>query len=268
MAAVAVAGVASAQVTISGVAAVSYQQAVGGVVGFDRTDANLNFAATEDLGGGLSASASMSFDLGTRQSTALASTNSAMSLSGGFGTVAYSNVAAGSSRLSGGESLVTSINGAMGGDLAVSQVKYTLPTLVDGLTLAVDATDLVRVQGSTAITYTVGYKTGPVSVTYDQRDSDKRQRVLVSFDAGVAMISASSDINADDENEFAITAPMGGATVGMHWFGEGNNSGTAVAASYALSKRTSLTISYANLKNPTDATYNGNTSRIRLGHTF
>ena len=62
----AVSGVASAQVSVTGGLGFSYQKnanAVGGSAnhGMQMTDGNLNFAATEDLGGGMKITAASAF---------------------------------------------------------------------------------------------------------------------------------------------------------------------------------------------------------------
>ena len=139
MAAVAVAGVASAQVTITGAIGMGYQNSFG-TKGTARTDGNVNFTATEDLGGGLSVTAVGGVDLQHRGQLA-AGRNLSLTVAGGFGKFAMASLnAANASRLSGAGgtmSLDKDIDDTFGGDVNIQSVSYTLPAMVDGLTVAV-----------------------------------------------------------------------------------------------------------------------------------
>jgi predicted porin len=89
MAAVAVAGVASAQVAITG--NVTYGYSVSDTAsGFGTDGASLNFAASEDLGGGLSIAASMGIDgiVETADGTTYTKANgNNITLKGDFGSI-------------------------------------------------------------------------------------------------------------------------------------------------------------------------------------
>ena len=109
MAAVAVAGVASAQVSISGKLCFAYETATSAAnattSGLGVTDGNIIFAASEDLGGGLAISTFMDMRLrgrGAASDTYVASTlpdvrgrDASMTLSGGFGSITIGTVEAG-----------------------------------------------------------------------------------------------------------------------------------------------------------------------------
>ena len=87
MAAVAVAGVASAQVTVSGQLAYAWESTSSADAvsvdtnGLAVTDGNLTFRASEDLGGGMSISTSQEF-VARGRDTAMSGRNATISLSG------------------------------------------------------------------------------------------------------------------------------------------------------------------------------------------
>ena len=98
MAAVAVAGVASAQVSITGKYAFGFtsDETNAGVAttGLGVTDGHLTFAASEDLGGGLSISASSEF-VSRGRDTLITGRNASMTVAGGFGSVMMGSVSDG-----------------------------------------------------------------------------------------------------------------------------------------------------------------------------
>jgi len=110
LAVLAASGASFAQVAITGTVAMGYEAdsdktgATNSGLGVDTTA--LTFAASEDLGGGLKASASLSFDGVTRKSANGGDT--VMALAGSFGTVKLAS-ARGSDYLSGGTAGVAGI---------------------------------------------------------------------------------------------------------------------------------------------------------------
>ena len=92
IAAVALASSAFAQsaVTLSGKFGYAYESnKIDGAKanGFGTTDGNVTFSATEDLGGGLKASASMDVKVRGRGASSVDGRDATIALSGGFGTV-------------------------------------------------------------------------------------------------------------------------------------------------------------------------------------
>jgi hypothetical protein len=277
MAAVAVAGVASAQVSLTGTfnldvdnktSAPKATVAAGDVI--------LSASAAEDLGGGMAVNVNTTFQTANGRGGKVTNNGYSMAVSGGFGTVTYKNYLAGSAGLSAGISAENDMNDAAGGYTARSRFEYALPKMVDGLTAAIrwDASNGADAQGqidSTAFQttkYAIGYTAGAVSVsTSGSNASGSKNDFTVSFDAGVAQVSAYS---ATGVTEFAVTAPVGALNVGFHMI-SGDNKANGLTASYALSKRTSLRYSYVNQS--TVAAGNtagaaGTNYRIRLGHSF
>lgn len=188
--------------------------------GIARTDGDLVVTATEDLGGGLKASANFAIQTGAR-SVASANRDGNLFLSGGFGTVAFGSIdagngiqslgGAGASYLPGLDSLVTLDSGN------VDYLSYTTPTIsgfAGKITMIDDATATSGTNSATgysqnsttalqdAMVYGVTYAAGPLSVAADitaygnnsiaaaTARSNGRTRISASYDLGVAKIGA------------------------------------------------------------------------------
>jgi hypothetical protein len=273
MAAVAVAGVASAQVSLTGTFNLDVdnkpaetQATVG------AGDVILSATASEDLGGGMSVKVNTTLQTANGRGGKVTNNGYSMDVAGGFGTITYKNYLSGAAGLSAGVSAENDMNDVAGGYTARSRFQYTLPTIAEGLSASIywDATNGADAQGvinsATAASgfkttkYSVGYASGPVSVAMSNSNAaGAKASYTVTFDTGVAKLAAYTQ--SGSTTEFTITAPMGGLNVGFH-----NMSGSAKAngytASYALSKRTSLRYSYVN------ETGTGGNYRVRLGHSF
>ena len=106
LAAVAAMGDASAQVTVSGSIAAGVQNTVADTKAkFHLTDADINFSAKEDLGGGMTAKASTSISNEKLRGNGTEANNTKLVLDGGFGTLEYVNKLSGKAKLSAGVSV-------------------------------------------------------------------------------------------------------------------------------------------------------------------
>jgi len=277
MAAVAVAGVASAQVTLSGTFNLDADnKATDTKATVAAGDVILSASAAEDLGGGMSVKVNTTLQTANGRGGKATNNGYSMAVSGGFGTLTYKNYLAGSAGLSAGISAENDMNDAAGGYTARSRFEYALPSMVEGLTASIrwDSSNGADAQGqidSTAFEttkYAVGYSAGPVSVsTTGSNAAGSKNDFTVTFDAGIAAVSA---YNATGVTEFGVTAPIGALNVGLHIL-SGDNKANGLTASYALSKRTSLRYSYVNQS--TVASGNaagalGTNYRLRLSHSF
>jgi predicted porin len=271
---------AQSSVTLSGAIGVGFNTTSTGTK-IDKTDAKVNFAVVEDLGGGLKVSANFDLLSDARTSgTQALSENILFAVEGGFGKVDFKQVAAASTMLSGLESLPTDINAVMGGDTMLQAWGYTLPSLVSGVTLSVGGFQKAdgamggipttgMFQDAGYMSYTAAYANGPLSASYSYRTTDKRSRYIVGYDFGVAKIQAGTDTNK--QSELVVTAPVGALTLGLHYAKDTNGNstgtvaagdrGTAVSAVYNLSKTTNINLSVGN-------TSDGNTSRLKLTKAF
>ena len=274
MAAVAVAGVASAQVSITGAVAFSLQNTVkSGDTVLDMSDGDINFSASEDLGGGMSVKAATSISNEALRGNGTTANNTTISISGDFGSIAYLNVLSGASKLSAGASLEDDMSDAMGGYSTVNVLDYTLPAFIPNASVTLewaadDATNMAFTGSSPAVI--VNWSAGALSSYIEFSTSGTSSwDIRPSYDFGVAKISGRSA--SSGAREFAITMPMGSATVGYQ-YGKGATSGKAqaIAANVALSKRTSLTYSYAigTFAAGTSAGADGTNYRVQLKHAF
>ncbi|MFZ8939026.1 MAG: porin [Burkholderiaceae bacterium] len=243
LAALGVVGAASAQVAISGSIAVGVQTIFGDTAAkFDLSDADINFSAKEDLGGGLTVAAATSITNEALRGGSTNANNTSLSISGGFGALAYANILSGKAKM-GSPSVEDDISDVLGGYTTVNVFSYTTPEIFPGFkgTLewsAAPQTTALEVSGTPTL---IGnYASGPLSVYVDNGGDSNVWDVRVKYDAGIANIGVRAD--KDKYQELAITVPMGAITYGIYSASFENNTyqATGFNASYAMSKQTSL----------------------------
>jgi hypothetical protein len=176
LAAVAVTSTAMAQVTMSGEAGFAYvNDEVKSVTtsGMAQTDGSITIAASDDLGGGMTLSASHTVDLKGR--SAVTAENSTIAVGGAFGSVLLGAVNAGNGIIglggAGGVGRGMDNGVLLDGDTKVDLFQYTSPALMTGLNAFVNAAD-VGVAGAgagafQAVGMGVKYSAGPLSVSFD-----------------------------------------------------------------------------------------------------
>ena len=168
-----------AQVTLSGKYAFAYQSTTtaAGVTtkGGETTDGDIVFAATEDLGGGMSISASSALRLRGRTPGSTDGRDASMTLSGGFGKVMIGSIEAGNGILGLGgagapviglDDSAKTLSGASNIDL----IRYYTPELAPGLTAYISSIEgVVGAGGSTSASTQVGvsYSAGALKVSGD-----------------------------------------------------------------------------------------------------
>ena len=280
MAAVAVTSGAMAQATISGSLGFGVQDSSTTAKNIGWTDTYINFSASEDLGGGMSITAKQSLQNVGGDTLDVTSNGTSLSLAGGFGAITFASVGAAADNLS-VASLPSSTNTVFGGSTSgYTYLDYTTPTLVDGLTVVIRAN-----QGTDAVTltdenlqYRVDYTSGPFSANF--RTTTGAAEAGGSFDLGVAKISFQADTTRSEGSSYtmkrsayslvvpvssALTASMSHSSMGAYT-GYSKVSGTEFNATYALSKRTSLSINYGKMTDRDDADTTAH--RIKLVHAF
>jgi predicted porin len=230
LATLALAGAASAQstVTLSGKLAFAYSatesQAGAKANGLGVTDGDFVMSATEDLGGGLKASASMAV-VSRGRDTAITGRDASISLSGGFGSVTIGAIELGNGLLGlgGADAPTIGMDGAaIGGRGVLSQAMladmllYTSPSM-SGFSLAAAVLDMetTSVFGSTAgaagaggmestspspdaTLLGVNYAAGALAVAADFTKlgsnasiaNGDRTRLSASYDLGMAKLGA------------------------------------------------------------------------------
>jgi predicted porin len=339
LAAVAVSSAAMAQVTVSGTYSASYQKdltsqtrsSAGALTpskGLAVTDATFTMRAAEDLGNGLKAAADMGFETAFNRGDTLTRIDSGVSLSGGFGTVAFRNTRNGdllAGAMSGAVSVPDSLYDSTG-ILARSEIEtlaYTSPELIKGLRASLTYVEPNSMAGNKeeAATnnqsYVVGvnYADGPVAVavSYKTKSGDaaastgltskNNVEASVAYDFGVARIAYAYDgasvegastaalvtgsatataLTAAEAQEIAnlateaahgisLTVPMGAITLGVNYAKRDTAKYVAYGATYAFSKRTSLSVAGGKKSGLTLGEATGHTGtqyRVRLGHSF
>lgn len=256
LAVLAASGASIAQVAITGTVAMGYQAttdasnvALGGL-GMDTTA--LTFTATEDIGGGLKAAASLGFDGVSRAGAAGGDTS--ISLTGGFGRVGFAT-ARGSDYLSGGVAGVAGIgfDGKLFSTLVASDaMTYALPafgpvtvSFVHEEVNANETTDIGLGAGGASATsgVTAGYqrrngvgiaysagalKANAAYQVYDRtetalnsaKNNVNRVRASVSYNLGAAVIGAGFDqrqLNTGTRMDtlVGLSVPMGALSFGV-----------------------------------------------------
>jgi hypothetical protein len=315
MAAVAVAGAASAQVTITGsiaagMALKTHAPTSAGVAtnstgGFGMDGTSITFAASEDLGGGLSVSAKTSMD-NVQYGSAVKGNNASLTIAGGFGSIAMAASKESGDGLS-GNALGVRLDGAgfvaSAGDS--DSIKYTSPELIPGLKVAVLYGD-TAVAGNeaatglsgnvAAATYYLDYSSGPLTLgtnltKYNKNtkgDLVNKTRLFGSYDLGVAKIGfgtqsgavTNDSVQKSDRTVFGISMPMGAMTAGVGYgsIATTNSSGTkttvsttALNVNYAMSKRTSVVFDFSRTSggvSTSSAWAEEGYNRVKVVHSF
>ena len=307
LAVVAASGAAFAQsATLSGSYVFGYQSTkVGGVTtaGIGTDTAAIKLVATEDLGGGLKATAQVSLG-GMMRDGAGTGEDARLVLSGGFGSLLLGTVESddGLSRAYAGAPVIGLDGKVHGGNANIDVLGYTSPQLAPGLTVGVSYVDRGATTGTgfggttgaalaqPSITGNVTYGAGPVSARFDvtswtrqgatevtSNTTKNRFRVSGNYNLGVAKVGLGySQLKrttgiSTKQLEAGVSASFGATTVGAVYeqlqnTGAAKKSGFTVGAQYDLSKRTNVSAGYATWK--TAGASSDTSFRVLVGHSF
>jgi len=318
LAALAVVTAASAQSTVvlSGSVSMGLQQLGTSVAaqttqiaGVDAISSNsFNFTATEDLGGGITATAvinnrlnNLNVDLGTGDLY--------VNLSGGFGQVRAGRYTFNSN--SGYNTFasraVTTLSGAGQALGANNTLQYTTPGF-NGLTATLAYQPNAFATGTAGTGVKVNYAAGPMALQFSTSTAAqggitgveaKVDSIAATYDLGVAKIffnyydqragaTISNSTNAnytgnttalldDTGTSLSVAIPMGAATLRAGIIDRSPGTGTLPAAlldrtsigvDYALSKRTMLTAEFATDKHPTTGADKRTNYFVGASHSF
>jgi len=277
LAALAVVGAASAQVTITGTTSFSYETNLNGVAGLAMTDNSIFLGDTEDLGGGTKLVMSTGFDAGGRGNQTsgggFGAENSSLTVSGGFGSLKVQSYES--------DGPLAAIEGLSGASLdtgmfdtnAVGLAKrfrygltYSAPSMA-GFTPALTYVTLANQFASTdpldaktkvvpAVTYSAGPLTAYVeyalfNATYNNTPDDQvtQPSATITYDFGVATVGAgwTKPSNNNATAIVGVSVPLGAVTLGLStatWNQSTAATWTEASVGYALSKRTSLKASF------------------------
>ncbi len=277
MAAVSGTAFAQSSVTLSGDVGFAYQNglvATNKAAGLDQTTGNVKMTITEDLGGGLKATAATQFDVRGRTSNSAEDTT--LSLSGGFGTVMIGAIEAGNGiigrawagapiNLTNGFDNGTLLGGAANADI----ISYSAPA-INGVVFSVkrlDSVGFVDTAGANGaqqanvldLSYSAGALNAGIDYTKNAGASTtSRVRMSANYNLGMAVVGFGSEKsqNALRMTTVGVSVPMGAVTLGAVYAKRGEQKGTAIGANYALSKRTSINLSSGNINDAAVTAYN------------
>ena len=308
LAVVAASGAAFAQsATLSGSFIYGYQSTkVAGATtaGFGTDTAAIALVATEDLGGGLKATAKVSLGNMMRDGAGTGE-DAFVSLAGGFGTVSMGAVETddGLSRAYAGAPVIGLDGKVHAANSNIDYISYTTPQLAPGLTLGVSYVDRGTTTGAglaagttgpalaqPSLTGNVTYGAGPISARFDvtswtrqgaadvtSNTNKNRFRVSGNYDLGMAKIGLGYSSlkrttgTTAKQTEIGVSAPLGATTVGLVYEKLVNSgvttSGVTFGAQYNLSKRTNVSAGYAQWKKDGAAT-SDSSFRVLVGHSF
>jgi predicted porin len=251
----------------------------------NSTDAAVTFAVTEDLGGGMKVAASQTLAAGGAQGGGVTHDGASLAISGGFGEAKFGMSCAGAAlgeAVVGGQYHFAHALGTTGSDCREYKYGlYTLPALVNGLTVA------VRIQNMAAggnvdlsnfnatnngLQYRFNYATGPLAVALYAKSNSSE--IHASYDLGVAKVSYGADTkvtSGDKRSEIGVSVPVGALTLKAGYGKKGAIKGTEVGAFYALSKRTTLGATMGNFTpnaGQSTSVAQDKPARVSLVHAF
>jgi hypothetical protein len=212
-----------------------------------------------------------------------------VSLAGGFGSVTFSSLD--SSDYLGNDLVVDQLKGSAGGVYnggVQDRITYTSPTF-SGVRFVATMQDGDVGTRTTHLNksnlFEIYYANGPISadfgmVTTDKTtnaDSDGGSRFRVGYNFGVAAVSY-GEINAKDKDgvkdkatAITVSVPMGNVSLSYAYAtikdgAAAKTDGSAISATYALSKRTSLTAQQVNYELGTFKS--AKRTRLTMSHSF
>jgi predicted porin len=313
LAVLAASGAAFAQsATLSGTYAAGFQstnaydataKALVKNAGFGTDTASIALVATEDLGGGLKATAKVTLG-GMMRDGAGTGEDASVSLSGGFGTIMLATVESddGLSRAYAGAPVIGLDGKVHTGNSNIDVLGYTSPQLAPGLTvgysyvdrgpslatrtgLAVGTTGAAGNQPSH--TFNATYGAGPISARFDvtswTRQGDalvtsnttkNRFRISGNYDLGMVKLGLGyaslkrTTGSTVKQTEAGLSAPVGPVTLGLVYEKQVDSagataSGVTFGAQYNLSKRTNVSAGLAQWKVSNQAA-NANQNSFRV----
>ena len=118
-----------------------------------------------------------------------------------------------------------------------------------------------------AVSYDLGV--AKVSYAFDGASVEGASSATIGAFASAANAQAVANLQTKSANGFSVTVPMGAVTLGVNYFKRDVAKVTEFGATYAFSKRTTLSASTGKKSGlAEDLGYNGTQNRIRLAHAF
>jgi len=295
------AGAASAQYTLSGGYTFGYKASdVAGVSasGFGNDGASIKITAVEDLGNGLTATASIGAGGLVRSINSAAGAaaggfvdgeNANLALAGGFGAVTLATNE-GTVSLSGWQGPASAFDGKVLSALTLrDSISYTLPKFGDftvGLGYTEDSDAGLGYGASGAdksFSAYLAYAAGPVSArvlyaTYKESTVDNAYNLRASYNAGVVVVGggfAQTNYTTGARRDFVVggNIPMGAVTLGANYASRvqttgKKDTGTSLGVSYALSKSTSVNFAHTGWKKNSVTGSNDTETTLAISKSF
>ncbi len=307
LAVIAASGAAFAQsATLSGNITYGYQSTkVGGATtaGLGADTAAIKLVATEDLGGGLKATAQVSLG-GMMRDGAGTGEDASLTLSGGFGSISMGAVETDDGLARARPGPAWGLDGKVHGpNVNIDFIAYTSPQLAPGLTAGVSYVDRGTTTGAglaagttgpasaqPSITGNVTYGAGPISARFDvtswtrqgaadvtSNTNKNRFRVSGNYNLGVAKVGLgySSFKRTTGTTVKALTAGVsadfGATSVGLVYESFDNagvkTTGFSLGSQYNLSKRTAILAGLRQWKK-TGAATTDSSFHLMASHSF
>lgn len=265
-------GAVNAQATMSGVLNYDIARSASNGSSSGMSDAKIIFNATEQLGGGLIASATLGFN-GASRGASLSGQDATVSLSSkhlGSVTVGHFEAKNGIVGLGNAGAPVMGSDGkVLSGSSNLDGIKYVSPSFA-GITGSVSATRAIGSTVSHAVSYGLTGKVGPVTASFDHNSDNDRNRISGSVDLLGVTVGAGYSLNQTgvaDSRTFGASKSFGPLLVGAA-YSVGDGKSNEVGAQYNLSKRTSVSVSYRKVEGNSVVANNESTTRVRLQHLF
>jgi predicted porin len=231
--------------------------------GVATTDININFAATEDLGGGLKASFFQNLETDPQRGAALTRADSGLSLAGGFGTIAYTNTRNSDQIASIGSSAINLPDGLYNNTGIVTRtdldtLSYTSMPIIPGLNVSVTYVEAnngqINIPTTNTSAYVLGaaYTNGPLVVR-------------AAFKMKPATLTASSGLKGKDNLELAVVYDLGMAKIGFAHDAASAEGTSTAAASTAASGGTLTAAQAQSLANLQTKAANGFSVHVPMG---
>jgi len=289
----AVSAFAQSTAVISGEINFAYQKDTDTTKGLVLADNSIRVSLSEDLGGGLKASAFTQFTGNSTRGGGLTKEDSALSLAGNFGTLQFASTRSTTLAVNSFVAPTWLSDNMYGGiqkvyaRVPVDLLQYTTPKFgaFTGYYQFVESSnDGAGNPANKTNAIGLNYANGPLVVMgrylstsgFAANIRDTSFDGAATYDFGVAKIGfgydskrrgvAKNSATEKAATSFGVVAPLGAITVGANFAKRGDSKISEAVVQYNLSKRTALNASFGSQKGDTG----GSESQYRIGvkHTF
>jgi len=263
--------------------------------GAAMTDSSVRVAVSEDLGGGLKASAYVQFAQphvlsGASRGTAVTKEDSSVALGGDFGTVSITNTRSSNTAI-GANVFATSLPyttfyGSSSGAGVASRANgdllaYSAPA-ISGVTLGLsqfESTEGTSTSAGKVNIISANYAQGPLAIAFSSKSKNEalvtttnmrtETELAATYDFGVAKVGlgygSKTARTGDALVAWGISVPVGAMTFGVNGADRGTAKFIEGGAKYALSKRTTLNVMFGTYDMNAVAATTATTTKVGAG---